>query len=194
MCALIQTNGLQRSPNLRSGRLSFQPLVESDVQKVVDFLSDYETVLLLTYAPWPYTLNDAVIWFNYVNQMCANNVGRFWGIHDAENTLIGTIGLSLFPDHKKAEIHYWLGKAYWGQGYGTESAHRIIRYAFENCGVDRLEVNCMARNARSQRVIQKNHFVYEGTLRHYVLRFGVHEDVQFYSLLRDEFKNDALFK
>ena len=194
MGALIQTNGLQRCPSLQSERLNFQPLIESDVDKVVKLLSDFETVLLLTYAPWPYTQNDAAIWFNYVNQMCANNVGRFWGVHDDENTLIGTVGLSLFPDHKKAEIHYWLGRDYWGKGYGTESARRIICYAFEACGIDRLEVNCMERNARSQRVIKKNHFVYEGTLRHYVVRFGVPENVQFYSLLRSEFENDPIFK
>ena len=194
MCAIIQTNGLQRCPVLHSERLTFRPLVEADVGKVLYFLSDYETVLLLTYAPWPYTLNDAIMWFEHVNRMCANNVGCFWGIHDAEDALIGTAGLSLFPEHEKAELHYWLGRNYWGKGYGTESAHRVICYAFEVCGIDRLEVNCMARNTRSQRVIQKNHFVYEGTLRHYVNRFGIHEDVQFYSLLREEFQQDPLFQ
>ena len=188
MNLVIQTDGLQRCPVLRSDRLSFQPLCEDDVGKILYLLSDYETVLLLTYAPWPYTLDDAIIWFNHVNRMCANNIGRFWGIHDKEDALIGTVGLSLFPEHEKAELHYWLGKKYWGQGYGTESAQRVIRYAFEECEIDRLEVNCMVRNERSQRVIKKNHFVYEGTLRHYVNRFGVHEDVQFYSLLREEFQ------
>ena len=185
---VIQTDGLRRCPVLQSDRLSYQPLCEADVGTVLYLLSDYETVLLLTYAPWPYALNDAVLWFNHVNRMCAMNIGRFWGIHDKTGTLIGTVGLSIFPEHEKAELHYWLGKQYWGQGYGTEAAQRIICYAFEECGIDRLEVNCMARNERSQRVIQKNHFIYEGTLRHYVNRFGVHEDVQFYSLLRKEFQ------
>jgi ribosomal-protein-alanine N-acetyltransferase len=47
----------------------------------------------------------------------------------------------------------------------------------------------MIRNIRSQRVIEKCGFRFEGTMRAYVKRFGKHEDVKFYSLLHGEFAN-----
>jgi RimJ/RimL family protein N-acetyltransferase len=113
--------------------------------------------------------------------------GCFWGIHDRGDAFIGTGGLSIFPEHEKAELHYWLGKADWGQGYGTEIAHRIMNYAFKDLKLNRLEVNHMTRNIRSQHVIEKCRFKFEGTLRSYVKRFGQFEDVKFYSQLREEF-------
>ncbi|MDR2812791.1 MAG: GNAT family N-acetyltransferase [Puniceicoccales bacterium] len=185
--SLVNTNGLVRCPLLSSERLTLQAIREKDLDTIVNLLSDYETVWMLTYAPWPYTLQEAAFWVNYVNNMCAVGKGCFWGVHDGENTLIGTAGLSMFPEHEKAELHYWFGKAYWGQGYGTEIAHRVIDYAFEDLKLNRLEVNHMVRNIRSQHVIEKCGFKLEGMLRSYVKRFGQFEDVKFYSLLREEY-------
>jgi RimJ/RimL family protein N-acetyltransferase len=183
----IEINGLQCCPKLTSQRLVFKPLCKEDLGPIVYLLSDYETVLLLTYAPWPYTVQDALQWIAHVNRMCALNVGCFWGIHNQEDIFIGTAGLSIFPEHEKAELHYWLGKQYWGQGYGTEVAKRVIKYAFEELKLKRLEVNHMTRNIRSQHVIEKCGFQLEGLMRAYVKRFEEFEDVKFYSLLREEF-------
>jgi RimJ/RimL family protein N-acetyltransferase len=185
--SIVNTNGLARCPVLSSERLALQVIQEKDLSAIVNLLSDYETVWMLTYAPWPYTVQEAVLWTNHVNNMCAMGIGCFWGIHDRENTFIGTAGLSIFPEHEKAELHYWLGKAYWGHGYGTEIARRIMSYAFGDLKLNRLEVNHMARNIRSQRVIEKCGFKFEGTLRSSVKRFGQFEDVKFYGQLRKEF-------
>jgi RimJ/RimL family protein N-acetyltransferase len=183
----MATEGLRRCPRLSSERLVLAPLCEEDLDAIIQWLSDYETVLMLTHAPWPYTANDAIQWLSHVNRMCAMNVGCFWGVHDSEGVFIGTSGLSLFPEHEKGELHYWLGKKYWGLGYGTEIARRTIAYAFENAHLNRLEVNHMARNVRSQRVVEKCGFKFEGNMRAYIKRFGVFEDLRFYSLLREEF-------
>ncbi|MDR2806558.1 MAG: GNAT family N-acetyltransferase [Puniceicoccales bacterium] len=186
----VTAQGLNLCPTLSSKRLHFKSLQQEDILKIVHLLDDYETILLLTYAPWPYTLKDAIAWFCHVNHMCETGTGSFWGIYDLEEQFLGTCGLSLFPEHEKAELHYWLGKAYWGKGYGTETAQRIITYAFENINIERLEVNHMSRNIRSQRVIEKCGFRLEGVMRAYIKRFGEFEDVKFYSLLRKEFEQN----
>ncbi|MDR2371767.1 MAG: GNAT family N-acetyltransferase [Puniceicoccales bacterium] len=185
--AIVNTSGLGCCPVLSSERLMLQTIQEKDLSAIVNLLSDYETVWMLTYAPWPYTVQEAVLWVNYVNNMCTMGRGCFWGIHGEGNVFIGTAGLSIIPEHEKAELHYWLGRAYWGQGYGTEIARRIMSYAFEDLKVNRLEVNHMVRNTRSQHVIEKCGFKFEGTLRSYVKRFDQFEDVKFYSRLREEF-------
>ncbi|MDR1303497.1 MAG: GNAT family N-acetyltransferase [Puniceicoccales bacterium] len=182
----VATDGLRRCPTLASERLLLKPLRKEDLGPIVHWLSDYETVLMLTYAPWPYTETDALQWLAQVDRMCAMDVGCFWGVYLGK-TFIGTAGLSLFPEHEKGELHYWLGKRHWGQGYGTEIARRVIAYAFEHIHLNRLEVNHMARNVRSQRVIEKCGFTFEGLMRSYIKRFGAFEDVKFYSLLRGEF-------
>ncbi|MDR2201059.1 MAG: GNAT family N-acetyltransferase [Puniceicoccales bacterium] len=186
----IATEGLNRCPILSSERLLFKPLCGEDVSSIILFLSDYETVFCLTYANWPYTVQDAVLWLTHVNRLCASGNGCFWGVHNHGNEFLGTAGLSLFPEHEKAELHYWLGKPYWGKGYGTEMARSLVEYSFRTIGVKRLEVNHMTRNVRSQRVIEKCGFRLEGTMRAYVKRFDLFEDVKFYSLLREEFEQD----
>ena len=34
------------------------------------------------------------------------------------------------------EFGYWLGKPFWGFGYATEAAHRLVTYAFEALGLE----------------------------------------------------------
>lgn len=174
-------------PTLVSERLAFRPVQTEDAARFTELLSDYETVYMMTYAPWPYTMDDSLQWINYVQWLCSNHTGRFWGIYDTNKDLIGTIGTTLYPDHDRAELHYWLGKLYWGKGYATEAAKRVIRHVFRELGYECLNVNHMTRNIRSQRVIEKCGFQYEGTFRHYVKRFGQYEDVKNYSLLKKDF-------
>lgn len=180
-------NGLRRCPMITSKRLSYQPLRERDQKAILDYLSDYETVYFLTYGGWPYTSDELAVWYNYVDTLCERGAASFWGIHDADDTFIGVIGLSIFREHDRAEVHFWIGRPYWGKGYGTEALRRIMSYGFETLALERLEVNHMAKNIRSQRVIEKNGFRYEGLFREYVKRFGQYEDLKFYSLLKTEY-------
>jgi len=36
------------------------------------------------------------------------------------------------------ELGFWYGKPYWGQGYATEAAWPVMRFAFEDFGAERL--------------------------------------------------------
>ena len=47
----------------------------------------------------------------------------------AEGVLIGAIGLIVDRQHARAELGYWVGKPYWGQGYVTEAAQAVLESA-----------------------------------------------------------------
>ncbi|MDR1457965.1 MAG: GNAT family N-acetyltransferase [Puniceicoccales bacterium] len=95
----------------------------------------------------------------------------------------------MFQEHDKAEMHYWIGKPYWGNGYCTTAGRLVIDYCFKVMKLHRLEVNHMTRNIGSRRVIEKCGFVFENEAIDYVKRFGKYENVMFYSLLMDDLKN-----
>ncbi|KQB87446.1 GNAT family N-acetyltransferase [Corynebacterium lowii] len=57
------------------------------------------------------------------------------------------------PD--EAELGYWVGVPYWGQGIMHEAARRLIRYAVEEQGITVLWCSSNADNAQSQRVQEK---------------------------------------
>ena len=63
----------------------------------------------------------------------------------------------------ECELGYWLGKAYWGQGFMTEAARALLVHAFEQIGVCAVWSGYYEGNERSRRVQEKLGFVYHHT-------------------------------
>ena len=104
------------------------------------------------------------------------------------DTLIGAIGLSIKAQYEQAELGYWVGKPYWGQGYCTEAARAVLDYAFTVLNLNRIHAHHLARNPASGRVMQKIGMTYEGHLRQHVKKWGAFEDIKMYGILRSEFE------
>lgn len=108
-----------------------------------------------------------------------------------ENKVIGSIGLH--RDYKREfknvkMIGYVIGENYWGNGYATEAAKRVIKYGFETLGLDLISVYHYPNNMRSKRVIEKCGFKYEGTLRKSsILYDGSIIDNLCYSITKSEY-------
>lgn len=115
-----------------------------------------------------------------------------WAIVDKEsNKVIGSIGLEedkFRPDVNSKELGYSLAEDFWNKGIMTEAAKRVIRYAFDNLKLDVLMIRTGDTNLRSQRVIEKCGFAYEGTLRRtYRIYDGTIREVRCYSMLKEEY-------
>ena len=52
----------------------------------------------------------------------------------------------------------------------------LVRYAFEELKLHRIEANVMPRNAASLRILEKNDFVNEGLSKYYLRINGIWED------------------
>lgn len=52
----------------------------------------------------------------------------------------------------------------------------LVRYAFEELRLHRIEANVMPRNAESLRLLEKNDFINEGLSKYYLKINGVWED------------------
>jgi ribosomal-protein-alanine N-acetyltransferase len=91
-------------------------------------------------------------------------------------------------NHKTRMLGYVLAEEFWGQGLMTEAVKRVLQYAFEDLELDLVSVFHYPSNRRSQRVIEKCGFKYEGTLRLSSTLFNgsVHDDVC-YSITREEY-------
>ena len=106
--------------------------------------------------------------------------------------LIGSIGLEQNGTHANPAVRamgYALDEAYWGFGYATEAARRVLAYAFEVKGLDLVSICHYPFNDRSRRVIEKCGFRYEGTLRRAVRLYdGRVTDRCMYSITKEEYK------
>lgn len=80
---------------------------------------------------------------------------------------IGSIGLhhnsDLAKGEDEAELGYWLGVPYWGQGLVPEAAREMLRHAFEDLGLARVWCGYYEGNEKSRRVQEKLGFVHQWT-------------------------------
>lgn len=82
---------------------------------------------------------------------------------------IGSIGLmigknsNLDLSDQEAEIGYWIGEPFWGQGLIPEACLELIRHAFEDLKLEKLWCAYFDGNEKSRRVQEKCGFVYHHT-------------------------------
>ncbi len=63
----------------------------------------------------------------------------------------------------EAEIGYWIGVPYWGQGLIPEAVRRLLEHCFTDLGIRTVWCGYYDGNRRSQRVQEKCGFVYHHT-------------------------------
>lgn len=96
--------------------------------------------------------------------------------------------LDIRPAHRGLEIgRTWISRAWQGTRVNPESKYLLLRHAFETLGAIRVQLKTDARNAHSQRAIEKLGARREGVLRNYQIRAnGLPRDTVLYSLVADE--------
>jgi len=62
-------------------------------------------------------------------------------------------------------VAYRIGKAWWHQGFASESLSAVIKFLFEQVGANRIAARYDTRNPNSGKVMLKCGMSYEGTLR-----------------------------
>ena len=79
---------------------------------------------------------------------------------------IGSVGFhrnDLAENEDEYELGYWIGKQFWGRGLIPEASREMLRYAFENLGMNRIWCGYYEGNEKSRRVQEKLGFIYQRT-------------------------------
>lgn len=142
--------------------------------------------------PHPYTLEHARDWVTF-NVNSKNQNGTNWVI-DVNRQCVGAIGIVLQTDvhRSNAEIGYWLGEAHWGRGIVSEAVGLMTNYAFTHFGqIHRLFAGVFAYNTASMRVLAKNGFVLEATLKEACIKHGQLFDECLYALRRPDWEKQT---
>ncbi len=87
----------------------------------------------------------------------------------SNNKAVGSIGLMIGKESNidinddEAEIGYWIGESYWGQGLIPEAVIELIRYSFEDLKLKKLWCGYFDGNIKSKKAQEKCGFVYSHT-------------------------------
>jgi ribosomal-protein-alanine N-acetyltransferase len=177
-------------PTLRTARLllgGFDLHDAAEVRRLAGAREIADTTLTI---PHPYHLQDAVSWIELQNSDDGPRVSADFAIRLLpQQQLIGSIGLrDIDSQHGQAELGFWIGKDWWGQGYAREAARAVIQFGFESLNLNRICAHHMTRNPASGRVLLAAGMQREGVLRQRVRKWGVYEDVVLYAVVRDDWK------
>ncbi len=107
------------------------------------------------------------------------------------NEPIGQIDVvNLNEEIESVEIGYCLGYNFWHKGIMTEAFKVVIKFLFEQVGVNRIEATHDKCNPHSGDVMKKCGLQYEGTLRQGGKNISGICDKVCYAILKEDYIND----
>lgn len=91
------------------------------------------------------------------------------------------------PEHRRVEIGWtWLRRSAWGTGANVETKYLLLRHAFEELGMYRVEFKTDAKNDRARAALAALPAEFEGIHRkHMVVRGGERRDSAWYAVIDD---------
>jgi ribosomal-protein-serine acetyltransferase len=120
--------------------------------------------------------------------------GLALGIYLQESrSLIGGIGMhNYLPEQGRAQIGYWIAKAFEGRGLMLRSAHRFVDFLFQKLHLNKIEIHCLPQNIRSLELAHRLGSIEEGRIRMSYLRNGQLEDIVINGILQSEWEAEKL--
>jgi len=174
-------------PTLHGDGVTLRALDEGDVDSLFEIFGDAEVMRYWSRAPYA-SLAEARGLLDHIQDSFATRTLFQWGIVP-ENTerVVGTCTLFHHArEHRRCEVGFALGRAWWGRGTASRAVGRVIRFAFEALDVHRIEADADPRNERSLRLLEGLGFRREGLLRERYHVGGEIQDAVVLGLLRRE--------
>ncbi|MEV4753878.1 GNAT family protein [Micromonospora sp. NPDC049559] len=99
-------------------------------------------------------------------------------ILDDSGCVIGRITLSgiVRGPFQSCSLGYWVSASHNGRGFATRAVREIVRVAFDELGLHRVQAETLLHNASSQRVLERNGFVRFGLAPEYLNIAGRWQD------------------
>lgn len=175
---------------LQTHRLLLRELVPEDLGMIhgmnsIPEVDQYNTLGL----PESIAVTEKILQDWLSEQQAGPRLHYVFGIMDtATGTFIGMIGLRLGKlKYRIAEVWYKLFPDHWGKGYATEALKELLRFAFKDMNLHRIEAGCAIGNAGSIKVLEKAGMIREGHKRKILPIRGEWVDNYEYAILEEDF-------
>jgi len=146
----------RRVPVLETARLKLRAPRREDAKAVAVLANEFLVAANTARLPHPYRIADAELFIAHASK----RDGGPSFIIVLDGSPIGACGIDLRTDG--AELGYWLGMPFWGQGFATEAARAVIDYAFGELDLEALHAGARVSNPASRRVLEKCAFQWIG--------------------------------
>lgn len=173
--------------NIVGRKVILRAMTKFDMQMICDIFNDPEIEKLVVGWSFPISLDQQIKWFD--NHMNDNNNFRFV-IETKEDGPVGIATLTNIDWKNRRATHgiKLLNKEKRSKGIGTDSVMAIMRYAFDELQLHRLDGSWFTDNVPSQNLYKKCGWVEEGVRKDYVFKGGKYKDLVVVRILENEYR------
>lgn len=141
---------------IETERLILRPLTTNDAKDVFEWVSDPVVNRFMPYGLYN-NVEQVKEWINGIEED-----KNHFGFELAETgKVIGSGDVGFDSENGAYGLGYNLNRAFWGQGFATEAAKAMIRWAYETVGASDFVACHAVQNPASGKVIQKCGFRFE---------------------------------
>lgn len=169
---------------LKGEKVILRPIKLSDTPRFVEWLADSKVNQYTTRKR--ITLKEEKKW---IKSLARKKDEIHWAIDTKDNIHIGSVGLEIRRQDKKADFDILIGdKSYWGKGYGFDVACLVMNYAFRKLRLHRVYLNVYSYNKRAIGLYKNLGFKVEGIGRESVYYKNKFYDQFYMGILRKEWR------
>jgi ribosomal-protein-alanine N-acetyltransferase len=169
---------------METDRLILRLFEASDAKRVQALAGVKEVADTALSIPYPYPDGVAEAWIERTrNAALTGDIFAFALLNKLDNALIGCVSLRVAKSENKAELAYWIGQAFWGQGFATESSQAVVNFGFEYVGLNSIHAAAMVRNPASYKVMEKIGMKAVDNVPKQIIKSGVYEDLVHYEII-----------
>ncbi|HAH81373.1 MAG TPA: RimJ/RimL family protein N-acetyltransferase [Gammaproteobacteria bacterium] len=130
--------------------------------------------------PWIQAPTTPALFKYYLQRIRRNDHEGFAICRGTDEVIVGVININniVRGSFLSASLGYYVGATFQGQGYMQAGLTRLIDYAFSTMGLHRLEANIQPDNLRSQELVRRCGFEYEGLSKNFLFLDGAWRDHQ----------------
>jgi ribosomal-protein-alanine N-acetyltransferase len=152
---------------LETDRLVLRQFILNDAEsKFKNWASDNDVTKYLSWKAHENINASKNVLENWISKYTNKDFYQWAIVLKSINEPIGVIGVLKQDDNiKMIHIGYCIGKKWWHQGITSEALSVLIKYFFEEIGVNRIESRHDPNNQNSGKVMEKCGLRYEGTMR-----------------------------
>ncbi|MFX0027941.1 MAG: GNAT family N-acetyltransferase [Candidatus Hermodarchaeota archaeon] len=136
---------------------------------------------------FPQIIEEVKKWFEPKQETMKSEIFlEIW--HKADEKPIGYAGfIDIRWLDRNAFLFYLIGEPeYWGKGFATEAAKLVLEYGFNELNFNKINATVFTPNVSSVKVVEKNGFKHELTLKKEIYIDGKYIDALKYSILKRE--------
>ena len=145
-------------PVLATERLRLRPYKAEDAARVQALAGEASVAEMTRTIPHPYPDGIAEQWIATEAEVWNQGLGATFAVTlRKQDESIGTVGI-FNRTGSEAEIGYWIGVPYQGEGYCTEAVEALVGFGIYELGITHFHARHLKRNPASGKVLRNAGF------------------------------------